>query len=381
MTTSVFYALGCRANQYQSEALKGQYPGQILKFGEKADIYIINTCTVTKDADRKSRKIIKKALKSAKRVIVYGCYARLNEKELIKEFPSLEIISTKTGLPQITTDQKTKIRANLMIEDGCENFCSYCVIPFARGKVIRKPLEEILGEAKILLKNGAREIVLTGINLGAWGNLAPILKSLSPIKELLRIRLSSIEPQYVTKELLKTMASLPKVCKHLHIPLQSGDDKVLKAMNRKYSVKEYLHIIEGALKYLPECGITTDIIVGFPGETEKEFQNTIKLVNQIQFSRIHIFSYSLRELTSASKLPDQIEEETKMKRYQVLEELKTKYQNEFAHKYFGKEVEILVESLNEGLTSNFLRVRFNNQDKSLISKLHKISLTRDNFKL
>jgi len=377
MRKFAIYTLGCKANQYQSFALESEMRdgnSEMRNFGEEADVYIINTCTVTADADRKSRQAIRRALRLAKKVIVTGCYARLQEESLKKLFPEIEILRACPSSPcQGRGGQRVRVRQNLLIEDGCENFCSYCIVPYARGKVTRKPLEDILREATLLVSAGAREIVLTGINLGAWGGLSTVLCSLSTIQNLFRIRLSSLEPQYVTEELIETIASHPKICRHLHLPLQSGDDKILKLMNRQYTAEDYLKLIEKIREKIPNCGITTDVIVGFPNEGEAEFQNTLNLIDRIKFSRLHIFPYSERELTTAAKLPGQVDPKTKKARYAMLNGLRDKYMREFAEKYMGKEIEILVEQRGEGLTSNYIRVKFDDpQDSS--GQLYRLTL-------
>jgi len=381
MNKYVFYTLGCRANQYQSSALECQMTNvkyQMRKFGEEADIYVINTCTVTADADRKSRQAIRRALRLAKKVIVTGCYAKLNRDYLEKAFPEVEFQFPSYLIPH-TSSRNPKIRANLMIEDGCENFCSYCIVPFARGKVQTRSLPEIRREAEMLVKAGAREIVLTGINLGAWGDLRPILDSLCSIPKLLRIRLSSLEHQYLAPELIEFIAENPKICRHLHLPLQSGDNKILKLMNRRYTAEEYLKLVERIRRELPDCGITTDVIAGFPGEGEEEFQNTVNLINEVKFSRLHIFPYSARDLTAASKLPNQIDPKVKKQRFQVLDRIRKAQMNSFAEKYLGKEVEILVEQKGEGLTANYIRVVFDDP-QDLSGKLHKLNLSLSHLK-
>jgi len=268
-----------------------------------------------------------------------------------------------------------------MIEDGCENFCSYCIVPYARGKVKSKSFNETIAEAKQLVDAGVREIILTGINLGAYQfDLSSLVHHLSSIENLLRIRLSSIEPQYITDKLIETIKDNPKICKYLHIPLQSGDDKILSIMNRKYTKEDYLNLINKIRKSIPDCGISTDIIVGHPGEGEAEFENTIDLVEKIQFSRLHIFTFSKRDLTEAANFPDQVDAKTKKERYTLLNKLRTKYLREFAEKYLGKEVEILVEQKGEGLTSNYIRIRFDDPIDSS-GQLKKILVEPENLVL
>ena len=421
-TKLAIHTLGCRANQYQSFALKSKFKTQnskLLNFGEPADIYIINTCTVTADADKKSRNAIRRALKLAKKVIVTGCYARLKGEKLKEMFPEIHLtpliplsIFDGEGETPTKVGEGVRIRENLMIEDGCENFCSYCIVPYARGKVKSKPIPKIIEESNLLVEAGVKEIILTGINLGEYGKnveatfrspngglppeadpclpagtapsaektaatLANVIQEISKIENLLRIRLSSIEPQYITDELIETIKDNPKVCNYLHIPLQSGDDKILKLMNRKYTRGDYINLINKIRNAIADCGISADIIVGHPGEGEAEFQNTIDLVKEIQFSRLHIFTFSKRDLTAASNFPDQVDVKIKKERYGVLKKLRSKYMKQFAEKYLGKEVEMLVEQKGEGLTSNYIRVRFNDPEDST-GKLCKMFIAQDN---
>lgn len=373
MKKIAFYTLGCRANQYQTFGLKCQMSNdspeanQIVDFAEEADIYVINTCTVTHDAERKSRQAIRRAIRqnSKAKIIVTGCFAKLEKQALQTLFPQIEI-KPPSSFSALSSQLSPRIRANLMIQDGCEHFCSYCIVPYARGKVTSKPLAEVISEANQLVDAGAREIVLTGINLGTYQfHLSSVIRHLSDIPKLLRIRLSSLEPMYLSKELIDAVANTPKVCNHLHVPLQSGDNNILKTMNRNYSRKDYLELINFIRKKIPDCGITTDIIVGFPGEGENEFQNTVNLVNQIKFSRIHIFPYSKRKGTPAAEMSNQVNDQEKKKRNKTLHKLRDKYMQEFAQKYQGQEVEILVERQGEGLTTNFIRYFFDDpQDSS-----------------
>jgi threonylcarbamoyladenosine tRNA methylthiotransferase MtaB len=382
MEKIAFYTLGCRANQHQTFCLECQMTNnkcQIVNFSERADIYVINTCTVTHDADRKSRQAIRRAIRQnpKAKIIVTGCYAKLEGKELKKHFPSIKLLLE----PRISfsgSNVKPRVRANLMIQDGCEHFCSYCIVPYARGKIKSKPLDQIMDEVKQLVEAGTREIVLTGINLGTYnavdGNLSSVVNRLSSIKYLSRIRLSSLEPMYINRELIDAIAHTPKVCRHLHIPLQSGDNKILLSMNRNYSRDDYLNLIHYIRSKIPDCGITTDVIVAFPGEGEKEFQNTVDLIHQIKFSRTHIFTFSKRKGTPAAEFPNQVDEKTKKHRSKILHDLRVKYMIEFAEQYLNKEVEILVEQKGEGLTGNYIRIKYDGKEDE-IGKLLKLKIT------
>jgi threonylcarbamoyladenosine tRNA methylthiotransferase MtaB len=388
MKTIAFYTLGCKANQYQTEVIKSQLAGDdslLLPFGEKADLYVINTCTVTQDADRKSRQAIRKALRLGKKVVVTGCYSRLQGEELKQLFPEIVLtplipLSIGDGegenLPtgRQARREGVRIRANLMVQDGCRHFCSYCIVPYARGDLASKPVEEAITEAKRLVSKGAREIILTGINLGAYQfDLPELIRRLAQIDGLKRIRISSIEPMYLEKEIIDAMADTQKVCRHLHIPLQSGDNNILKAMNRHYTRDDYLKLVDYIRDKIPDCGITTDIITGFPGESEKQFRNTVDLINQIKFSRLHIFPYSIRKGTPAAEFPNQVDISTMKQRSRALHKLREKYMAEFANQYLGKEVEILVEQKGEGLTSNYIRVLFPG-NQSEVGSLKKITI-------
>ena len=357
------YTLGCKANQYQSFALKCRMMDpecRMVEFDQLADIYVVNTCTVTEDADRKSRQAIRRALRQnpKARVIVTGCYAKLKKEELLELFPQIEVLEPSSLIPH-PLSLIPRIRAHLMIQDGCEHFCSYCIVPHARGKIKSKPADDVIAEAEQLILAGAREIILTGINLGTYQyDLPEIISRLSMLEGLLRVRLSSLEPMYLNKDLIDAAANNPKVCKHLHVPLQSGDNNILKAMRRNYTREDYLELIHYIRGKMPGCGITTDIIVGFPGEGEKEFHNTIDLVEQIKFSRTHIFPYSKRKGTPAADFSDQVDIIEKKRRSKILQELRLKLMREFATQYLNKEVEILAEQKGEGLTSNYIRCFF-----------------------
>jgi len=407
-----FYTLGCRSNQYETDVMKkicSSAGFDIVSFEEPADIYVINTCTVTGNADKKSRNAIRMAKKKNRdsTVIATGCYVESGPPELFKISEADILLKNKDKahilnyLPKINRHieqppLKYQIRANLMIENGCENFCSYCIVPFVRGKITSKPFDQVIAEAKSMVKDGVKEIVLTGINLGEYAlepetkpfdrlrvlsrvearlgsnrsnrnrdvqsQVPMLIDKLSQIDGLLRIRLSSIEPMYITDSLINVVKENPKVCKHLHIPAQSGDDKILKAMNRNYTSKDFLNMVRKIRKQIKDIAITTDIIVGFPGEDEKAFKNTCKLAEKARFSRIHIFSYSDRPGTAASKLPGKLDPKITDARYRTLDKLRINYMLKF-HRSFGKRsVEVLIEQkdgktgMYEGLTSGFIRV-------------------------
>jgi len=372
MKTIAFYTLGCRSNQYETEFLKSRTAFEVVDFKEPADIYFINTCLVTLDAERKSRQAIRRALRQNPKAKVYvtGCYSEL-QKEKLKELFGGKVIlidnRNKLDVKELIKDRVEikfpgKVRAALKIQDGCDNFCAYCVVPYARNSLSSKPLKEAVGEAKDMAAAGIKEIVLTGINLGLYEyDLNKIIDELSKIEGILRIRLSSIEPMYVTEKLVKTIAQNPKACDFLHIPLQTGDDALLKSMGRNYKSSDYLELVDLARKYIPDCGISTDIIVGLPGETESAFKNTLTTVKKANFSRVHIFPYSKRPGTKAAQMPDQVSEKEKKKRFKVLEHLRNEQMKAFTKKIFKHPQKILIEQRDrksgklEGLTSNYIR--------------------------
>ncbi len=411
MPKIAFHTLGCKSNQYETDMMKKicRTAGfEIISFDERADIYIINTCTVTGNADKKSRNAVRSAKKKNKDsvVIATGCYVEsgnFNLKEtdvllrnkdksdILKYLPKIDRASQASPLALAPREVagSPRVRANLMIEDGCENFCSYCIVPFVRGKVRSRPMKEILAEAERMAECGVKEIVLTGINLGEYGkitndqipitNKLPISKSqlslpelinaLAKIDGILRIRLSSIEPMYITDDLIKVIKENPKVCKHLHIPMQSGDDRILKSMNRNYSSKDFLDMTKMIKKHVKDIAITTDIIVGFPGEDEAAFRNTCRLVDKIKFSRIHMFSYSDRQGTAASSFRDKIDPKTIAIRYAKLGKLRDKYMLRFHRSFLKKTMEVLIEQkdrktgMYEGLTGNYIRVFLRGDDR------------------
>jgi len=395
VTSIAFYTLGCKSNQYETDRMAKiaiSLGLELVPYPAKADIYVINTCTVTGNADKKSRNYIRhaKKLNPDAKVIVTGCYVEGGSFNL-KEADVILRNKDKFNIDECFRDEKretrneiipsplpagrhgishlsSRVRSNLMIEDGCENFCSYCIVPYVRGKVRSRPIDEIINEAREMVANGVKELVLTGINLGEFPHLPSLISHFSNLDGLLRIRLSSIEPQYVTDELIKIVKEDPKVCKHLHIPMQSGDDRILKMMKRNYSSKGFLSLINRVKKQIKGVAITTDIIIGFPGEDEKAFNNTCRLVNKLQFSRIHIFSYSDRPRTAASKLPEKVDPKIIAKRHEKLGALKDKYMLKFHRSFKRMPMEVLIEQkdrktgMYEGLTSNYIRVFINSDD-------------------
>ena len=370
-----FFTLGCKANQYDTQSIRERFlskgfreaPGKT-----KPNYFLINTCTVTAGADQKSRNIIRRCVQinPEAKVIVTGCLVEKDWK-LLSGIKGISLIARKCFFPEGISGFNLRTRAFLKIQDGCDNFCTYCKVALVRGKKRSKPASEVISEAKRLAANGFKEIVLTGICLGAYGkdlspeiNLVDIIKELERIEGLSRIRLSSIEAGDVSSGLIKHMAASKKLCRHLHIPIQSGDDSILKLMNRKYSSRKYLNLISRIKRDIPGAAITTDCLVGFPGETEENFNNTVKLVNKILPLKTHIFPYSIRPGTKAAKFGGLVEAKTVNQRCAKLERISTECRDRFMRGFSGKKASALIEGICkdnpgylEGLTDNYLKVR------------------------
>lgn len=390
MKTVAFTTLGCRVNQYDTDAMRGlflQNGYKTVDFDEKADIYVINTCSVTNMGERKSRQLIRKAKRTNEKayIIVTGCYAQLapdaiaaiegvnlvigtNNRhrivELVEQLDSTEkqISVVRNIMEQATFEEMPlygneidKVRAFMKIQEGCNNYCTFCIIPYTRGKLKSRRLEDIMAEAKRLVAHGYREIVLTGIHLGNYGvelpektTLADVVKALLTIPELQRIRLGSIESVEVSDELIDLMATEPRFCSHLHLPLQAGSDHILKLMNRHYTLDEFKQLIQRLRSRIEGLVITTDIIAGFPGETDEDFDETMKAVREIGFTHIHAFPYSKREGTPAAVMEDQVPEAVKKTRVALLNSLSQEGFTQYANTLLGKTVTILVEQEVDG---------------------------------
>ena len=391
------YTLGCKVNTYESEYVASLLENagyEISSFDDICDIYIINTCTVTNQSDSKSRKIINQAIKKNPNacVVAMGCFIEAN-KDI--EIEGVDILLGNKDKSKIVTlleewyknhtpikdlyndlgttfeDMKIKTikdhtRAFVKIQDGCENYCTYCIIPYVRGKCRSKKKEIVLKEITELIENGYKEIVLTGIHTGNYGvdlnyTFYDLLKEIIEIKGLKRLRISSIEVTELNPQVLSIIENSNIICNHLHIPLQAGSNHVLKMMNRKYDLKYYEDKINSIRKIRPDISISTDIIVGFPGETDDDFQETLLFADKMKFSKIHAFPYSKRANTPASSFPNQIDGSIKKERNHKLIELSNKLEIEYMEKFINKELEVLTEKTVDGYTyghtSNYLLVR------------------------
>jgi len=406
--TIAFATLGCKVNQYETELLRERFEkiGFIpVPFNQEADVYLINTCTVTQRADQKSRELITKARKKNKRAcfVVTGCYVEAESEMLKEKFPWLNFIignKDKLKITQIFGNhndfEKTTSsirhfyghnRAFIKIEDGCNQFCSYCRIPYVRGREIKsRSIKDILLEIEGLVKSGFKEIVLTGVNLGLYGrdkgvSLVKLLKEIELLKGDFRVRLSSLEPHLFTEELLSFVAESFKIYPHLHLSLQSGDEYILKRMGRKYSPYQYQELVEEIRKKIPSVGLSTDVMVGFPGEEEKHFLNTLHFIEEIGFSRMHIFRFSPRPGTKAYSMRPLISEEVKKERAERLKEAAEISSHKFISRFLGKTLKVLVEDkedskggLLSGYTDNYIRIFFKG-DRKLKNKFAQIKLT------
>ena len=376
--------LGCKVNQYETDAMYGMLKEagvMMVDPKEAADIYIVNTCSVTNMAERKSRQMLHKAKKNNPDSIVVaaGCYVQTSEKEVLNDLSvdivigndrkhdlvrlleeySLDSVNDtvddindgKHDFEELFIDQtKEHTRAFIKVQDGCNQFCSYCIIPYARGRVRSRRFENVIAEVERLAANGFKEVVLTGIHLSSYGvdfeeatGLLELIQAVNAVKGIERIRLGSLEPKIVTEHFASELSKLDKICPHFHLSLQSGCDATLKRMNRKYTTKEYERGCELLRKYFVHPAITTDVIVGFPGETEEEFEQTKAYLEHIHFYEMHIFKYSKRKGTRAAVMPDQIDEQIKAVRSEKLIALGHDMSKEFRKFYIGKNEEVLFE--------------------------------------
>lgn len=392
MKSSKTYALatlGCKVNQYEGDRLKAQLRGlKNVSFGEPADLYIINTCSITAEAEAKARQLIGRARRAAPAalIVLTGCWDsdktgrfksagadllldNTAKSDILNNLPT-DFQDVPDIAAELVATERTRTRVFIKIQDGCDAFCSYCAVPHFRGKPASRAPRPIIAEIDALVKAGVREVVLAGIHLGKYGadfddesrHLENLIRSILKETDLSRLRLSSIEPQEVTDNLINLLAGEPRLARHLHIPLQSGSDSVLTAMNRRYTSAEFISLIDMIRARIPIIGITTDIIVGFPGETDEDFLKTLEVAAAASFSRLHVFKYSPRPKTAAADFPDQVNPIIVKDRANRAGKLGRKLAADFAAGFVGKNIDVLIERKKNGtdigLTSEYVRVQF-----------------------
>lgn len=435
--TVSFYTLGCKVNQYETNAMEQQFIKnnyEIVENTQKADIYIINTCTVTNMAERKSRQMLRrvKEINPSAVLVVCGCYAQVAKNEL-EQIPEIDIIlgiNEKNEIVQIVENYMEKMaeqnkksqeaeiddvskqkefldfgdvtyteknRAVVKIQDGCNMFCSYCIIPYARGRIRSRKIESVVSEIKKIAKEEIKEVVITGIHVASYGKdfdnentskkirLIDLLEAINKIDGIDRIRLSSLEPTIVDEEFATRLSKLDKICDHFHLSLQSGCDETLKRMNRKYTTQIYRDAVATLRKYYPEASFTTDVIVGFPGETDEEFAKTYEFLKEIDFYRLHVFKYSPRRGTVAEKMPNQIDGNKKEERSNKLIELSNSTENKHNQSYIGKTVKVLFEEFEDGFfkghTTNYMMVKVageEEQSDKFVNKILDVKIKENN---
>ncbi|MGB7606029.1 MAG: tRNA (N(6)-L-threonylcarbamoyladenosine(37)-C(2))-methylthiotransferase MtaB [Lutisporaceae bacterium] len=426
MKKVAFYTLGCKVNQYETEAMIEAFETagyETVEYEEYADVYIINTCTVTNMGERKSKQIIRRALDNNHDafIAVVGCYSQIAPDKVI-EIPGVKlVVGTKervriVELVEYAMDKEEKInmvsdimevrefeemsirnyksrtRAFLKIQEGCDQYCSYCIIPYARGHIRSRKPESIIEEVKILAQNGFKEIVITGIHVASYGrdlggtSLIDIIERVHQVDGIERIRMSSVEPKTLNEEFITRLSKLPKICRHFHLSLQSGCNETLKRMNRKYTTEEYLLVVKHIRETFIDVAITTDLIVGFPGETVEEFKRTVDFVKEIGFSSIHVFKFSPREGTPAAKYIEQVAAREKDRRSRIITEIARESEAAFYNKFLNKKMDVLFEpkmresdNSYEGHTDNYIRViaQSNEDIKGKIISVKLISVKDD----
>ncbi len=403
--------LGCKVNTYESEVIKSLFlkDNYEIAFGpENTDIFVVNTCSVTNQADSKSRKVIRslKRLNPNAIMVVCGCSSQHHQEEL--ESLGIDILignKDKTKIVELVNNFKNnhekvisfsnlqneefedmsitnyydRTRAFVKIQDGCNNYCTYCIIPYIRGNIRNKDFDKAVNEIKDLASNGFKEIVLTGIHTGSYPRFAELIKEISKIDNLERIRISSIEATEIDDEFLEELKNNPKICNHLHIPIQSGSNDVLKKMNRKYDISEYIGIIDKIRTIRPDINITTDLIVGFPTETEENFNESLETVKKIKFGKVHVFPFSKRDGTGAARMKNIVSDTAKKERTHKMIELSNKLEEEYYQKFVGKVLNVLIEEVFDnnsvGHTSNYMKVIIEEKlehNKDYLVKIKKI---------
>ncbi|KMK75944.1 tRNA (N(6)-L-threonylcarbamoyladenosine(37)-C(2))-methylthiotransferase MtaB [Alkalihalobacillus pseudalcaliphilus] len=427
MPSVAFHTLGCKVNHYETEAIWQLFKAQNYEkvdFEKRSDVYVINTCTVTNTGDKKSRQVIRRAIrKNPDAVIcVTGCYAQTSPAEIMA-IPGVDIVvGTQERVKMLEYIEQFKeerepingvgnimrsrvyeeldvpsftdrTRASLKIQEGCNNFCTFCIIPWARGLMRSRDPQEVLNQANQLVEAGYKEIVLTGIHTGGYGedlkdySLARLLEDLETVEGLKRIRISSIEASQLTDEVIDVIDRSEKVVRHLHIPIQSGSNTVLKRMRRKYTMEFFAERIEKLKGVLPGLAITSDVIVGFPGETDAEFQETYDFIAKHKFSELHVFPYSKRTGTPAARMDDQVDEEVKNQRVHKLIELSNQLAKEYASRFEQDVLEMIPEEVDKdqpdsgyliGYTDNYLKVKVR-VPEAMIGKIMKVKVTKPGY--
>ena len=435
--TVSFYTLGCKVNQYETNAMEQQFIKnnyEIVENTQKADIYVINTCTVTNMAERKSRQMLRrvKEINPSAVLVVCGCYAQVAKNEL-EQIPEIDIIlgiNEKNEIVQIVENYMEKMaeqdkksqeaeiddvskqkefldfgdvtyteknRAVVKVQDGCNMFCSYCIIPYARGRIRSRKIESVVSEIEKIAKEGIKEVVITGIHVASYGKdfdnentskkirLIDLLEAINKIDGIDRIRLSSLEPTIVDEKFATRLSKLDKICDHFHLSLQSGCDETLKRMNRKYTTQIYRDAVATLRKYYPEASFTTDVIVGFPSETDEEFAKTYEFLKEIDFYRLHVFKYSPRRGTVAEKMLNQIDGNKKEERSNKLIELSNSMENKHNQSYIGKTVKVLFEEFEDGFfkghTTNYMMVKVageEEQSDKFVNKILDVKIKENN---
>ncbi len=423
--TVSFLTLGCKVNQYDSDAMRTIFLQQgykAVKEEEEADVYVINTCSVTSIGDRKSRQMVRKIRRKHPQAViaVAGCYAQIapeifeamgdidvivgaqNRSKIVeyveqaqkkeKTINAVKDIMSVTEFENLYVDAEgeTKTRAFIKVQEGCDNYCTFCIIPFARGKLKSRKQKDAVEEIRRLVTKGYREIVLTGIHLGNYGrdlhdgtSLATLVEELLRIPNLLRIRMGSIESVELSDDLINLIKDEPRVCRHLHLPIQSGSDAVLRRMNRHYRLPEYKKLISELREKIPGLALTTDLIVGFPGETEENFMETLETLRELRFSAIHVFPYSQRTGTPAAVFPNQVPGDIKKDRVHRVQELEKEVSKEYRKTFLQKTVHVLIEEEKngyfEGLSDEYIRVSITdkNVEKGRLYSVYVENLTED----
>lgn len=423
--TVSFLTLGCKVNQYDSDAMRTIFLQQgykAVKEEEEADVYVINTCSVTSIGDRKSRQMVRKIRRKHPQAViaVAGCYAQIapeifeamgdidvivgaqNRSKIVeyveqaqkkeKTINAVKDIMSVTEFENLYVDAEgeTKTRAFIKVQEGCDNYCTFCIIPFARGKLKSRKQKDAVEEIRRLVARGYREIVLTGIHLGNYGrdlhdgtSLATLVEELLRIPNLLRIRMGSIESVELSDDLINLIKDEPRVCRHLHLPIQSGSDAVLRRMNRHYRLPEYKKLISELREKIPGLALTTDLIVGFPGETEENFMETLETLRELRFSAIHVFPYSQRTGTPAAVFPNQVPGDIKKDRVHRVQELEKEISKEYRKTFLQKTVHVLIEEEKngyfEGLSDEYIRVSITdkNVEKGRLYSVYVENLTED----